>query len=186
MATRTRATVDDILRLASAGQRYELVNGELVEMAPTGFGHGDVEGHVAWLLRTHVLEHRLGKIVVGEVLFQLDREGRLARAADVAFVRQERLPPKDLEQRPFVGVPDLVVEIMSPNDTAEDIEQKVSDWLDHGTLAVLIVYPNVRRVSIRRQSGGVYLQGDDEVDLDPALRGFRCKAGDFFPVEAGS
>lgn len=152
----------------------------------SGFGHGVAEAHVAGLFYDYTLECSLGHVVVSGVLFQLDGEERLARAADVAFVRQDRLPSKDLEQRPFLGAPDLAVEIVSPNDSAEDIEQKVSDWLDHGTLAVLIVYPSVRRISIRRQTGGVYLHGDDEVDLDPALRGFRCKASDFFPPDVAS
>jgi len=86
------ATVDDVLRLADAGCRFELVGGELVEMSPTGFGHGDVELRVGRRLGDFVDRHRLGKVVVGEVLFQLDANGRLARAAGVAFVRRDRSP----------------------------------------------------------------------------------------------
>ena len=183
MATRARATVDDVLRLASHGQRYELVDGELVAMAPTGFGHGDLEAHVAWVLRAHVVERRLGKIVVGEVLFQLDLEGRLARAADVAFVRQDRLPPRESEHRPFIGAPDLAVEIVSPGDSAEDVERKVADWLEHGTLAVLVVYPTTRRIALRRPDHSVVLQGADEVDLGFVVAGFRCTVRDLFPPE---
>ncbi len=52
MATRTRATVEDVLRLAGAGERYELVDGELIPMAPTGFEHGDLEWHIAWVIGT--------------------------------------------------------------------------------------------------------------------------------------
>lgn len=182
MVTRNRATVEDVLRLASAGERYELVDGELVEMAPTGFGHGDLEWHIAWVLGSHVREHQLGKIVVGEVLFQLDTEGRVARAADVAFVRREHLPSRELDHRPFRGAPDLAVEIVSPGDSAEDVQRKVDDWLEHGTLAVLVAYPRERRVALWKRSGGVILQGDDEVDLDPVLSGFRCRVSDLFPA----
>ncbi|MGH2460454.1 MAG: Uma2 family endonuclease [Chloroflexota bacterium] len=183
MATQARATIDDVLRLASAGERYELVDGELIAMAPTGFGHGDLEAQIAWVLRAHVVERRLGKIVVGEVLFQLDPEGRIARAADVAFVRQERLPPKGTEHRPFVGAPDLAVEIVSPGDSAEDVERKVADWLEHGTLAVLVIYPTARRIALRRPGRDVSLRGDDEIDLDPVIAGFRCQVSDLFSVE---
>ena len=118
-ATETRATIDDVLRLASHGKRYELVDGKLVSMAPNGFEHGGIEVHISWLLNNYVREHRLGRIVSGEVLFQLDSEGLLARAADVAFVRRERLPARDAEHRPFVGAPDLAIEIISPGDAAE-------------------------------------------------------------------
>ncbi len=183
MATETRATIDDVLRLASQGERYELVDGELVSMTPTGFEHGGIEAHISWLLTSHVRERRLGQIVSGEVLFQLDSEGRLARAADVAFVRRERLPSRDIEHRPFVGAPDLVVEVISPGDAAEEIERKVADWLEHGALAVLAVYPRTRRVALRRRNEATFLRDDDEVDLDPALPGFRCRARDFFPPD---
>lgn len=79
MATRTHPTVDDVLRLASEGERYELVDGELAAMSPAGLEHGDLELHIGSVLRSHAKEHRLGKVVVGEVLFQIDRDGKVAR-----------------------------------------------------------------------------------------------------------
>jgi len=185
MATRTHATVGDVLRLSSEGERYELVDGELVEMSPTGLEHGDLELHIGSMLRTHVKQHRLGMVVSGEVLFQLDRAGRVARAADVAFIRQERLPPKERRQRAFIGPPDLAVEIVSPSDTPEMVQRKIDDWLEHGTLAVLAVYPDERRLALCRRSGVLTPRGDDQVDLDPALPGFRCRASDLFPEEDG-
>jgi Uma2 family endonuclease len=181
MATRTRATVDDVLRLASEGERYELVDGELVEMAPTNFEHGDIEWHIAWIVGTHVKEHSLGKVVVGEVLFQLDPEGRLALAADVAFVRRERLPSTEQATHAFGGAPDLAVEIISPGDSAEKVLRTIEEWLEHGTEVVLVVYPDSWRVGLWRQSAGIILHGDQEVDLDPVLPGFRCRADDLFP-----
>ncbi|HVC32847.1 MAG TPA: Uma2 family endonuclease [Chloroflexota bacterium] len=182
MATRARATVDDVLRLAGEGERYELVDGELIEMSPTGFGHGYLEWHIASVLGSHVQKYDLGKVVVGEVLFQLDRGGRLARAADVAFVRKERLPTEQAEEKPFLGPPDLAVEIVSPSDSAEAIQRKVDDWLEHGTVIVLVAYPAQRRLALHRRGGATLLEGDDDVDLDPALPGFRCKARDLFPA----
>ena len=181
MATRTRATVDEVLRLAGENKRYELVDGELIEMAPTGFGHGYLEGHVYSVLNSHVRQHNLGQVVVGEVLFQLDQQGRLARAVDVAFVRKERLPATGVAHRPFMGAPDLAVEILSPGDSAEAVQRKVDDWLEHGTLAVLVVYPVNHGVALWTSRGGATLHGDDDVDLDPAVPGFRCRVNDLFP-----
>src|SRR5438046_2551833 len=91
MATRTAATIEDVLRLGACGERYELVDGELVPMSPTGFDHGDVEAFVAWMLNSYVIPRRLGKVVTGEVLFRLDQPAGLARAPDIAFVRRERI-----------------------------------------------------------------------------------------------
>jgi Uma2 family endonuclease len=180
MATRTQATVDDVLRLASAGERYELIDGELVPMSPTGPEHGDIEGFIAWVFNNHVLPRRLGKVWVGEPLFRLDIAGTLARAPDVAFVRRERLLGIDLKV-PFVGAPDLAVEIVSPGDSGKELQRKTETWLAHGTLAVLVIYPDSSSVVLWRESGALRLSGDDVLDLDPALPGFHCPVRDLFP-----
>jgi Uma2 family endonuclease len=109
MATRTTATVDDVLRLGAKGERYELIDGELVQMTPTNLEHAEVEGHVGSILIAHVGPRRLGKVFVGEPLFQLDRPDRLARAPDVAFIRRERLRTQSSLAGAFVGAPDLAV-----------------------------------------------------------------------------
>jgi hypothetical protein len=61
------------------------------------------------------------------------------------------------------------------------VQQKVDDWLTHGTLAVLVLYPRQRGVVLWRLNGAVSLHGDDSLDLDPALPGFRCKVSELFP-----
>src|SRR5262249_9701993 len=82
---------------------------------------------------------------------------------------------------PFVGAPDLAVEIVSPSDSAKDLQEKVETWLAHGTLAVVLMYPGTRHVVLWRGSGAVILRGDDVVDLDPALTGFRSPVRDLSP-----
>jgi Uma2 family endonuclease len=181
MATTVQATVDDVLRLASAGERYELIDGELVPMSPNGFEHGDIEVQVSLMFANHVRSRKLGKVVGGDVLFRLDSSGRLARAPDIAFVRRERLRGIDLTV-PFKGAPDLAVEIVSPSDSAGDVQRKVKTWLAHGTFAVLLIYPDSHSVVLWRDSGAVHLTGaGDIIDLDPALPGFRCQVRDLFP-----
>lgn len=180
MATRTTATIQDVLRLANAGHRYELVNGQLVEMPPTGFEHGAVERRIGRLLGDFADAHHLGEVVVGEVLFQLDSAGRLARAADVAFVRRERLPRGPAASGVFIGAPNLVVEIASPGNSASEFQQEIDGWLDHGAQIVLAVYPEHRSVVIWRQNGAVICHANDDLTLDPVLPGFHCKVDEFF------
>lgn len=180
MATRTLATIDDVLRLAAAGERYELIDGDLVPMSPTGLEHGDVEMYAGWFFTNYVLPRKLGKVVGGEVLFRLDAAGTVARAPDLAFIR--RAPLQGIDPiGPFFGAPDLAVEIVSPSDSAKDLEQKVETGLAYGTLAVLLMYPGVQTVVLWRGGSGVRLRGDDELDLDPALPGFHCLVRDLFP-----
>lgn len=179
MATRTAATVDDVLQLAANGQRYELVDGETVEMSPTGMEHGGIEAWVSSLFTGFVLPRRLDMIFSGEPLFRLDPEGRLARAPDLAFVRRDRLAGRDLTGA-FEGAPDLAVEIVSPSDSAKALHEKVAQWLSHGTLCVLVIYPSTQSVVLWREGGARQFTGEEEVDLAPALPGFRCKASDLF------
>jgi Uma2 family endonuclease len=180
MATRTAATVEDVLRLGAHGERYELIDGELVPMSPTGFQHGDVEAFVAYVLNSYVIPRDLGKVAAGEALFRLDPRRGLARAPDVAFVRQERITDENLAGA-FDGAPDLAVEIVSPSDTAKDVQRKVEDWLGHGTIVVLLMYPETRSMVIWRVAQAVSAREGDEVDLADAVPGFRCPVTDLFP-----
>jgi Uma2 family endonuclease len=107
--------------------------------------------------------------------------GDLGRAPDVAFVRRERWLAQPSRQGALIGPPDLAVEVVSPSDSARDLQRKVEDWLSHGTLAVLLMFPEKERIVLWNKSGAVSLRGDEELDLDPSLPGFRCKAHELFP-----
>jgi Uma2 family endonuclease len=181
MATRTRPTVDDVLRLGARGERFELIDGELVRMSPTGPEHGDVEAFAGTMLNNYVLPRRLGKVLVGEVLFRLDPASRQARAPDIAFVRRERWLAQTSLRGAFDGAPDLAIEIVSPSDSAKAVQRKVEDWLTYGTLAVLLMFPGEERVVRWTKEGALSLRGEDELSLDPELPGFRCQVRELFP-----
>ena len=177
-----RATAEDVLDLhAKTGARCEVVEGQLREMAPTGLEHGGTEVRVSFVLQRHVFEHPIGVVVSGEVLCRLKRNPDTARAADVAFIRKERLPEGRLTPGPFEGAPDLVVEIVSPNDTASEVQEKVSQWLEAGAVVVWLLFPATRGVVICRSNGSSpELRGDAEIDAEPALPDFRCRARELF------
>ncbi len=181
MVTQARVSVDDVLRLADRDENFELVDGELVPMSPTGVLQGQLEALVCSVLQPYVIEHQLGLVVVGDVLFRLDVAGRLARAADVAFIRSDRLPGEQTPLGAFIGAPDLAVEIISPSNTANEIQQKIGHWLTHGTGGVLVIYPEYRGVVLWKPDGAVSLQGDDEIDLSAIIPGFGCKVSQLFP-----
>ncbi len=177
-----RATAEDALDLyARTDLRREVVQGELREMAPTGLEHGATETEVAFVLRSFLSNHPIGWVITGEVLCRLRRDPDTARAADVAFIRWERLLEGRLSPGPFEGAPDLVVEIVSPNDGASDVQREVSEWLEAGAAVVWLLFPASHGVVIWRSSGSSpELRGESEVDAEPALPGFRCRARDLF------
>lgn len=168
-------TVEDLWRLGSGDVRRELVDGEVIEMAPVGGVHGDVSGIVYRRLAEHVEAHGGGKVVVGDVGFVLGLPGdpERVRAPDVAFIATYRLPEGRLPERFIQGAPDLAVEILSPSDNPVDVQQKVRDYLEAGSRLVWVVAPRARTVTVYRPDGSARLLREPEsLDGEDVLPGF--------------
>ena len=111
-----------------------------------------------------------------ETGFQIATDPDTVRAPDVAFVRRERIPSTGLPKAFWPGAPDLAVEVVSPGDTVEEVDEKVADWLDAGTEAVWMVKPKTQdRHGVQRPSVLAVLTADDEIDGGELLPGFRCR-----------
>ncbi len=179
MATRTLLTADDLLRLPKEGKRYELVKGELVEMAPPGDEHGEIAATIARILGTFVIEHGLGSIRV-ESGFQLSRNPDTVRAPDVAFIGKDRL----IRPRPkgyYPGAPDVAVEILSPNDTFREVQERIEAWLSAGAKSVWLVDPDRRRVMVYAHPHRPQVFEASETLSDPAIPGFSVRVAELFP-----
>jgi Uma2 family endonuclease len=86
-------TAEEFEQLPDDGKRYELIDGELREMAPTAYWHGEVESKLVVRLGSHMEAQRLGIVSCGETLYIVRRSPDRVRAADIAFIRQERVAP---------------------------------------------------------------------------------------------
>ncbi|MBI2876278.1 MAG: Uma2 family endonuclease [Candidatus Tectomicrobia bacterium] len=147
MATKTLLTGEDLLRMPDDGKRYELVKGELVEMAPPGEVHGVYASRINRLLGTFVEENDLGTVGI-ESGFYLERDPDTVRGPDVWFICKERLDP-DTEIEGYCEiVPDLAVEVISPNDTYTEVAEKVEEYLQAGVQQVWVVDPKRRTVTL--------------------------------------
>jgi len=174
-------TADDLLRLPNEGKRYELVKGELIEMAPTGGRHGRVAIRIGWRLGAYVEQQDLGEVFAAETGFLLERNPDKVRAPDGAFVAKGRLPPGDLPVGFLDIVPDLVVEVVSPSDTASYVQAKVEDWIRAGVRLVWVFYPDTRSVASYGSLDEVrILTESDRLQGDPVLPGFSCLVKDLF------
>jgi Uma2 family endonuclease len=172
-------TAEELWALPNDHMRHELVRGELRTMPPTGLEHGGFEYGLAYRLGRWIEDNPIGQVFTGEVGFRLSRDPDTVRGADVAFIRAERLPGDEMPKAFFVGAPDLAVEIVSPGDTAAEVEEKVRDWLDGGAGAVWVVYPAGPRLMAHLAGGTARHHGpDDEVDGGDVLPGFRMRVLD--------
>src|SRR3989442_1939434 len=108
-------TAEKLLQTDIPNKRTELVRGRLIVREPAGYSHGRVTMNLTVRLGAHVESAGCGQLVAAETGFTLFRAPDTVRAPDVAFVRRERLPDPATTGFPEMA-PDLVVEVLSPDD----------------------------------------------------------------------
>ena len=164
-------TADELLKMGDIG-RCELIYGELVMMSPAGFGHGEIAARFAMLLGNFVEEHDLGVVLGAETGFKVESNPDLVRAPDASFVRKNRVP-KTAWKKFFPGVPDLAVEVTSPDDSKREIAEKVNMWLAHGTTSCWVANPSSMTLTIHRTGQKpLRLTTRDKITGEPALPKF--------------
>lgn len=173
-------TADELLRDYNA-VRCDLVEGRVREMEPPGFWHGSIEVRVSRVLGDHVDVHGLGVVVVGDVGFIVARNPDTVLGADVAFVRKERVDEIGMTSKYFPEAPTLAVEIVSPNDAADEVDDKVRRWLAAGCETVWVVYPRGKSVTVYRSLDDIrVLTGDVVLDGGDVVPGFATPISEFF------
>lgn len=163
-------TAEELLNMPDDGYRYELVRGELREMAPSGARHSSIGVKVTTSLNVHVMANNLGTVFGADGGFLLARNPDTVRAPDVGFVRRERMEEIGLVDGYWPGSPDLAVEVISPNDLYTEVAEKVEEWLKAGTRMVVVADPRRRVATVHRPGRepvtlveGEVLDGDDVV-----------------------
>ncbi|MDB5077550.1 MAG: hypothetical protein JWO42_3729 [Chloroflexi bacterium] len=170
-----RWTADDLLTLPDDGWRYELVQGRLVRLAPASWQQGHASSRLQRALDRFVEAHDLGEIAPAETGFDLTRPGEpeeTVLAADIAFVRAERVPHPDEDGFARLA-PDLGVEIASKGQHRPAMSAKARLWLERGVQLVWIVWP-------RRRSIDVWLPGNEAPEITLSA-GDILEGGDVLP-----
>ena len=182
MVTTTRpVTAEALLETPDDGLRYELIRGELRKMAPAGHVHGDHAGSIFIDMGSHVKANGLGKAYAAETGFLLASDPDHVRAPDGAFVRRERAEAAGDAPGFFPGAPDLAIEVVSPSDRYTEVDEKVADWLDAGTLAVVVVNPRGRTVKVHRSATDITVLSEaDTLDVSDVVPGWRMPVKDIF------
>lgn len=167
-------TAEELLRINLPGKRTELVRGVLRVHEPAGYRHGDVAVRITTAIATFVFAHDLGRVFAAETGFTLARSPDTVRAPDAAFIRTARLLDRDTRGYGEIA-PDLVVEVLSPDDRPGDVLEKVADWLKAGVSLVWLVDP-VRRIGRVYRADGTQAMLDESSSFDgeDVLPGFTC------------
>lgn len=183
-------TVDMLWEISrqNADKHFELIEGELYEMSPAGWLHGDIALKLGIFIGNYVLKHKLGRVTAAETGFILHQnlEGKDTVAApDVGFIDAARIP-ETLPEKYVPFAPDLAVEVVSPGDKTEKITAKVELYLRYGVRLVWVVYPSQKKIHVYRPAESAnkasveFLNIDDTLNGENVLPGFQLAVRDLF------
>jgi Uma2 family endonuclease len=96
-------------------------------------------------------------------------------------VAAARIPKGGLPDGYIPFAPDLAIEVVSPNDDAEELEKKIGEYLKYGTRMVWVFYPNLERVVVHTPKGSFPIEADGILDGGDVLPGFKLPLRDIFP-----
>ncbi len=173
-------TAEELLREQPPQKRTELVAGRMIVREPAGHRHGRIAANLGYLVQLHVGANDLGVVYAAETGFVLARNPDTVRAPDVAFVCRSRLPEPEPTGYAELA-PDLVVEVLSPDDRPGEVLAKIGDWLNAGVRLVWVVDPGRRKVRAYRQDGAEsLLSEEDSIEGEDVLPGFSCPVRSVF------
>jgi Uma2 family endonuclease len=173
-----RATAKDLLRLAGEDGRFELVEGEIVNMGASGARHGGIGVRLVRRLGNWVEEHQLGEVYTPDTGFEI---GENVRIPDVAFVSAARIPDTGEPIGFWPFAPDLAVGVISPHDVYDRVLMKTAEYFAAGVRQVWVISAEMRTVSVYRSPTVVQIfDEEDELEADDLFPGFRCRVSDLF------
>jgi Uma2 family endonuclease len=178
----------EVERLLKCGEidreaRWELVDGEIVDLAPTSPRHGQI--CIAIIEALLPFARRIGaKLFTADTGFLVGALREQLRAPDLALVSRERLHIVEGDRAWATEAPDLAVEVLSPEQHGEAYARgKVAEYLAAGGKGVWLVDPESRAVRVYEAGAGEYAiyPADSAITLEAIAPGFSAPVGSFFP-----
>jgi Uma2 family endonuclease len=171
-------TAEELERVSIPGKSTELIRGRLVVSEPPGTNHGRVAARLAMLVGVFVHRHELGDVFAQDTGFKIESNPDTVRAPDLAFVARARRT--QLTRRGYSALaPDLVAEIISPDDSPGKVLAKISAWLEAGVRLAWVIDPERSTAQVYRPDGSVALvAADGMLEGEDVLPGFTCTLAD--------
>jgi Uma2 family endonuclease len=158
----------------------ELIEGVFIEMPPPGFWHGYIEFNFGSILHTFVRKHNLGYIIGGEAGVYTHRNPDTVRGVNVAFISHERMAQVKSESYLDVA-PELIVEILSPGDRWDEVNDKLTEYFAIGVQMVWVVDPKRKQFHLYRALTEVeILTAEDDISGGEVLSGFSVGVAELF------
>src|SRR6185437_515417 len=187
---KTMSTVLEVIPEVQLPDHYDVINGAIVENPPISIYASEVANRLNTLIVIHTANKNLGISRMDmQFRYSLPEDSARAREPDLAFISYERWAkdrPLPFHGNPIDVVRDLVVEVASPNNEAEELLAKVFEYLRAGARLVWMVYPRFRQIYAYTSVSGaprVYTE-TDALDAGDVLPGFSTPMAGLFPPVA--
>ncbi len=166
----------------SDSQGLELIDG-IVQEKKMGSENGSIQTLISYYLNLVVVPGKLGRVLDSEGMYHcFPSRPKQVRKPDVSFILQARLPDGRVPRGICQVRPDLAVEVVSPNDGYEEVEEKLADYFDAGIPLIWVVTPKTRTVLVYQADGTAQrLRDTDDLTADPVVPGVRIRIADLFP-----
>ena len=174
-------TPDEFLVCSVPDGKAELVRGELRVTPPAGGPHGRAATNLVSRLIAYVEPRELGWVFADGAGYLLLALPRTVRSPDASYVRANRLPAEGIGPGFLIVAPDLAVEVLSPSESASELEEKLDDYRACGTPLIWVVDPVRRTVMIVASDAPVrWLREGDMLDGGDVIPGFSCEVAELF------
>lgn len=173
-------TDEEFMALSENESHYELINGEVIDLGNSGMEHGNISAYLCGLIELYARKKKLGVTCDSSTAFSLKSGNK--RSPDVSFISKERLQGiKRLPKGYFQGSPDLAIEVISPNNTFEELHQKIVEYFDNGCRLVWVINPDEKSVLVYHQpEPDKLLNVTDNLDGEDILPDFTLPVLDLF------
>ena len=164
----------DLEALCLPDKQFELVRGHLLVREPPGTRHGVIAAELLFRVSAFARRHALGVVCAQDTGFKIRSDPDTVRAPDLAFIARDCVPR--IPERGYAELaPDMVTEVLSPDDTPGEVLAKVADWLDTGTRLVWVIDPRRFEARVYRGDGSLSIvDANGSLEGDVVLPGFTC------------
>jgi Uma2 family endonuclease len=177
--TKPLLTARDLLEMGEEAEWCELVDGELVKMSPSGLPEARVVRTILLLLGIFVSQHRLGEVFGPDLGYELTPHR--VRAPDISFVTTEKIAAYGNPHGFAKLVPDLVVEVLSPDVKYGYLQRKIRNYFEAGVRLLWIVDPEMQTVTVYHTSyDPCVLTTADILSGEDVIPGFACRVAELF------
>ncbi len=162
-------------------RQLELERGELLVMNRPGLRHGYVSGKTLRIIGDFVEKHKLGRVFGNDSGVVTERGPDTVRGPDVMYYSFQRLPADQLPAGYADVAPELVFEVLSPDDRPSRVLRKIREYLTAGVLCVVILDPEMQWISLHRKGElAIDLTREDELTLPELSASFQKPVLKFF------